>query len=92
MKTQEEIQKEIEALKAILPKVRHWTKFGDDNIGAVEAQIMVLENDWDFNEIYERFDCAEHILSAALQARDWVEDSEAYNEGLSVEWPLISEV
>ena len=77
MKTQEQITKEIEALKTVRPNVRPYSMFNDDNLAAVDAQIQVLENDMDDNEIYDRYDhvsSSEYILDAALTARQWVND------------------
>lgn len=92
MKIKEQITKEIEALKTVRPNVRSRSVFGDDNLGSVDAQIMVLENDWDNNEIYSRFDrtsSSEYILEAALAARQWIDDKEDEDcDGLACEWPL----
>ena len=92
MKTQEQITKEIEALKAVRPNVRPTSMFGDDNLGGIDAQIVVLENNWDNNEIYDEYDRAglsEEILSSALYARQWIDDEEDPDcEGLACEWPL----
>ena len=91
-KTQEQITKEIEALKTVRPNVRPTSMFGDDNLGSVDAQIMVLENNWDNGDIYDRYDHAsssEYILEAALAARQWMDDEEDPDcKGLACEWPL----
>lgn len=92
MKTKEQIKKEIEVLKTVRLNVRPTSMFGDDNLGSVDAQIMVLENNWDNNEIYDRYDHAsssEYILEAALAARQWIDGEEDPDcEGLACEWPL----
>ncbi len=92
MKTKEQITKEVEALKTVRPNVRPTSMFGDDNLGGIDAQIQVLENDWDNNEIYDRYDHAsssEYILEAAQAARQWMNDEEDPDcEGLACEWPL----
>ncbi len=92
MKTKEQITKEIEALKTVRPNVRPTSMFGDDNLGSVDAQVEVLENNLDDGEIYERYDHAgssEYILDAAFAARQWVDDEEDPDcEGLACEWPL----
>ena len=92
MKTKEQITKEIEALKTVRPNVRPTSMFGDDNLGSVDAQIEVLESDYDNNQIYDRYDHAnssEYILDAALAARQWIDDEEDGDcEGLACEWPL----
>ena len=92
MKTKEQTKKEIEALKAVRPKVRPTSIFGDDNLGSVDAQIDVLENDMDDDDIYDVYDrtsSSEYILEAALAARQWMDDEEDPDcEGLAREWPL----
>lgn len=92
MKTEEQITKEIEALKTVQPNVRPTSIFGDDNLAAVDAQIMVLENDWGSSDIYDEYDhigSSEYVLDAAIAARDWLNDDEDPDcEGLACEWPL----
>lgn len=92
MKTKEQITREIEALKTVRPNVRPTSMFGDDNLSSIDAQIEVLENNWNDDDIYDNFDrCAvqEYILEAALVARQWIDDEEDPDcEGLACEWPL----
>lgn len=92
MKTQEQIKKEIEALKTVRPNVRPKSMFEDDNISSVNAQIMVLESDMDNGGIYNMFDHAgssEYILESALAARQWIDDEEDPDDGgLAEGWPL----
>lgn len=97
MKTQKEIETEIAALKAVRPKVRPRSMFGDDNLAAFDAQIEVLEQGLDLDDIYDRFDVAsssEYILEGALAAHDWIQGKNDYEDGtisLVTEWPLKSE-
>ena len=92
MKTKEQITKEIEALKTVQPNVRPTSMFGDDNLGAIGAQIIVLEKNMDEDDIYDRYDrtsSSEYILDAAIAARQWINDEEDPDcEGLACEWPL----
>lgn len=92
MKTKEQITKEIEALKTVRPNVRPTSMFGDDNLGSVDAQIAVLEDDMDDSDIYDNYDrvsSSEYILDAAICARQWIDDEEDSDcEGLACEWPL----
>lgn len=94
-KTQKEIDVEIKALKAVRPNVRPRSMFGDDNLGGVDAQIQVLEEDLDDDDIYDEFDrtsSSEYILEAAIGAREWIDDKEDSDwEGLACEWPLLKE-
>lgn len=69
----EQVQQEIAALKEIKPKVRRYTFFGDDNHAAIDAQIVVLEEDYDEDAIYGEWEDDEHVLSSALEALAWKE-------------------
>lgn len=92
MKTKEQITKEIEALKTVRPNVRPRSAFGDDNLAQLDAQITVLENNWDNNEIYDEYDHAglsEEILSSALYARQWIDGEN--DDDLAEGWPLKKE-
>jgi len=95
MKTEEQIKIEIEALKTIRPNVIPTSLFGDDNLAAIDAQIAVLEDDMDNDDIYDTYDhcdSQESILESALQARQWIDDEEDSDcEGLACEWPLRKE-
>jgi hypothetical protein len=92
MKTKEQITKEIEALKTVRPNVRPTSIFGDDNLGSVDAQIDVLKNNMDNDDIFDKYDrtsSSEYILESALAARGWIDDEEDPDcEGLACEWPL----
>jgi len=61
MKTEKQIKKEIEALKTIRPNVIPMSLFGDDNLAGVDAQIAVLENDWDEDDVYDEFEKLDRI-------------------------------
>lgn len=87
MKTREEVQKEIKALQAVRPNVRPRSMFDDDNLAALDAQVVVLEEDLDNDDIYFSFDHTEHILSSALDARSWL-DGESDVDSLAEEYPL----
>lgn len=72
---QSEIDAEITALKGQVKRVRELTAFGENNREAVEAQIEVLEEQLDEDEIEERAeenDWSEHVKDSALEAwRFW---------------------
>ena len=90
-KTQEEIKKEIEALKAIRPKVRPHSAFGDSNLDKLDAQVKVLENDMDSDESYDEWPEEEsdaEIRMAADDARNWI-DGFGECDSLAEDWPLI---
>lgn len=74
--TKEQIQQEIEKLKALKPRVRHYTAFGDDNRAAIGADIKVLEEDLSKDAIYDRYEDLQHLLESALYARYWLDGDE----------------
>ncbi|KKN26364.1 hypothetical protein LCGC14_0875490 [marine sediment metagenome] len=92
MKTKEQITKEIEALKTIRPNVRPTTFFGDNNLAALDAQIQVLEEYMDEDEIWDEWpeeERDEYVRSSALHAFDWTNDDEDPDDGsLAEDWPL----
>ena len=90
MKTSEEIKKEIEALKAVRPKVREFRVFGDNNLDDLDAQLDVLENCLDSEEIYEKYDhsgASESVLEGALEAWNWV-CGDSGSDSLAEDMPL----
>ena len=90
MKTQEEIKKEIKALKAIRPKVRPYSAFGDDNLAALDAQVNVLENSMEDDDIYDMYDHAdvlEYVLEVAIEAGCWL-NGNSESGSLATDWPL----
>jgi len=99
--TRKMIATEIQVLKELLPNVRRYTAFGDDNRAAIRAEVAVLEEDLDEDAIYERFQPINDEgepdesgnnrgeLDAALGARQWL-DSEKGSERPSIGWkPLV---
>lgn len=90
MKTQEEIKKEIEALKAIRPKVVPYSMFDDDNLAKLDAQVKVLEEDMDSDDIWDEWPGEESdmgIRSSAGDARNWI-DGYGDDDSLANGWPL----
>jgi hypothetical protein len=92
MKTQEEIQKEIEALKAVRPNIVPISLFGDDNLAALDAQIQVLEEGMDIDDIWDEWwDDEEdtYVREAAEEAVNWMEWWRDPDDGdLAESWPL----
>ena len=90
MKTKDGIELEIKLLKAIRPNVCPHSMFGDDNLAALDAQVEVLDEYLDSDEIYDRYDhvvSSEYILESALDARDWMDD-DSREDSLANDWPL----
>lgn len=72
-----EIKAEIEALRAVLPRVPPSGMMGN-NKDAIEAQIAVLLEGLDNDDVYDRFEDKEdpegdglYVLSNALDALQW---------------------
>ncbi|RPJ06418.1 MAG: hypothetical protein EHM36_07000 [Deltaproteobacteria bacterium] len=83
--TTEEIKKEIERLETMKPHVRRYSAFGDDHHAAIGAQIDVLRDGLDGDDVWDRFEHEkDNVRDAALEAVDWLEDQneqEAPSEG-----------
>lgn len=73
--TPEQVAAEIEQLKALLPRVRPTSMFGDDNSAAIRAQIDVLAAAMSLHGVTSRFggdDDDQYQLCSALSAHDWL--------------------
>lgn len=83
VKTAKQVKAEIATLRAIKPKVLHYSGFGDDHHRAIDVQVEVLENGWDSDDINTRY--PDHTdNSSAYEAVQWREgDAE---EGLADSW------
>jgi hypothetical protein len=84
-RSKEEVQKEIETLREMKPKVRQFSAFGDDHHAAIDAQIEVLQEGLDDCDVYERFEeDASNILDEAIHALEWMSGEK--DEAPSVDW------
>jgi hypothetical protein len=89
--TPHQIKKEIAGLKAIKPKIRQFSFFGDDNHASIDAQINVLEDNMDDDQIDDLYDPEENynLNESARHAREWL-DGKFEGDGLVKDWePLI---
>lgn len=87
-RTQEEIDGQIKRLEAVQDKVPARTAFGDDNYGAIEAQIAVLSNRLSSDDIYDRWEDDDHIRDNALQMLDWRNGDS--DEDQAAEWEELA--
>lgn len=77
-KTEDQIDAEITALVAVMPKVRELTSFGDDNHAAIDAQLAVLRERMSSDEVHDAYGDAgndefdQYTFDAALSACDWL--------------------
>lgn len=89
-----EVAEEVQKLRELRPKVERFQSSGEDAWLVIDAQIDVLENTLDQNEILgmygdttsEEFD--EHELNGALNACKWVEGDELVSP--SEHWSLFA--
>lgn len=92
--TAEQVQTEIEKLKALKEQVPAFTHFGDDNTEAIRVQIEVLQGERDEDAIYEEFHDNDHLRHNALYALEWletgvIEDAEEGDTPASMWEPLV---
>lgn len=93
MKTEEEIKKAIEGMKAIRSKVHPFSMFGDDNLSSFDIVLNVLENQMDQDEVEDHYNCAgtsEGDLSLAYTAAEWLDGTDDDFDPIE-NWPLIKE-
>ncbi len=100
MKSKLLIENEIDALKALKPKVRQRNTFGDDHHAAIDAQITVLDERLDNDALHDRFEPsgdsdinadegrADNVLDAAMQAYRWMIEDD--NDAPSSEWQTMA--
>jgi hypothetical protein len=76
-RTRIEIEDELANLKNLRDKVPQLTAFGDDNQEAIDAQVRVIEERLDYEDVLEEFEEeGDHILSHALTALEWLEEDD----------------
>jgi hypothetical protein len=94
-----EVKEEIAALKELKPRIRRYSGFGTDHYPQIDAQIVVLEENLDEDEIDSRY-CSDdededlgqdefgEIRMIAIDALEWRDGRKA--EAPSEEWkPLV---
>jgi hypothetical protein len=80
-KNREQVLAEIEKLEALLPKLPKKNYFGEDVHEQVEAQIQVLCEDLDDDDIYaewedeDDYDYNRSKIDSAIAAREWATGS-----------------
>ena len=93
MKPEKEIQKEIKTLEKMKPKVRQFSMFGDDHHKSIDAQIKVLKEKLDEEDVSDRFEFApNNVRENAEIACAWLHEIEDWIEvpkSLSEEWESL---
>jgi len=97
MRTPKEISAQIATLKKIKPLVPAKSVVGDDNHGAIEAQIEVLKTNMSEDDIFTRADdgitpshklWTDYVRDIAMDARQWL-DGNSFSPP-STDWePII---
>ena len=90
-KTQKEIDEQVEKLKAIRPRVKPYSFFGDSNLDKLDAQVKVLEEDMIEDDITDEWpeESDMEIRTAADDTVNW-RDGESEIDDLAKDWPLIN--
>ena len=84
--TPEQIKQEIETLMEMKPKVKRYSGFGDDHHAALDAQVDVLKNDLNAEDIDGQYE--EEVRSQAHDARAWL-NGDFELDTLSEEWQSL---
>lgn len=95
-----QISEEIKKLETMKPKVLRCSAFGEDHHEAIDAQIEVLETDYDEDTIYDKSaeegdedaedKWPENVRDAALEARRWLDGEAEGDKSPSDNWqPLV---
>lgn len=90
-KTQAEIDEQVKRLKEIRPNVRPTSAFGDSNLDKLDAQVKVLEEDMDSDDVWNEWPEDEgdmEIRMSADEAINW-RDGKGELEDLTEDWPMI---
>lgn len=91
-RTDAEIAQELKWLrdnKAFIPRT---TAFGDSNWDAIDAQIMVLENRWSEQEVWDREsdeDWCGRVLDNARDAAMWLEGEDENQPSAQGNWGAL---
>ncbi len=78
MRSQMEIEKQVESLNAIKPDLPEFTLMGEPYAGVVDAMVEVLTGNISEDEIPERYlkrelHAPDMTMNGALSARDWLD-------------------
>lgn len=81
MRSKEEIQRQVEGIKAQKSNIPEYSVFGTPNWGIFDAQIAVLQGDSDVEDFpegdWESMDEENEIYRGAEEAQDWLDNDNA---------------
>jgi hypothetical protein len=92
--TPKAVKAEIALLEKMTPHVQQFSMFGDDNHEKIDAQIEVLRDDLDQDDIDERWEVGEggrgmELRMSAEGAMNW-RDGENDEEAPSAGWMILA--
>lgn len=77
LRTRLEREEELQALRCMTDEVPVEDDAGEDNDGAIRAQINVIDTVLTSEQVYELYDdCDEFVLNAAVAALSWLRDDD----------------
>ena len=79
MRTQEEIDRQIDGLEKMKSELPEFNYFGENNHEPIDVQLAILREDAEYED-YEHDEY--NIESAAMKAKDWLEDENGIEEDL----------
>ncbi|KKM04634.1 hypothetical protein LCGC14_1762290 [marine sediment metagenome] len=85
MKTQEQIDEQIKLLKEARPKIVPISMFGTDNLELLDAQVRVLEQDMDSDDIWDRWDRDEEDMDTRSNAEEALNWRDETGDGLDLD-------
>lgn len=89
--TDAQVEAQIARLQEIRPLVPATSWFGDDNQGAIDAQIEVLREDLSETQIDRRWDDDTYIHGSAMHAREWLDNVNCLDGAPSEGWEGLVE-
>jgi hypothetical protein len=85
MRTQQEIENEIQGLEGVKERIPRYSHFSDDSYAAIDAQIRVLREGLTYDQAFDTFGQSTHELDHALYAVEWRDDC---GDSLVEDWPV----
>lgn len=87
--SESEIEQEVAALEKMKPNILRESKFGEDHHAAIEAQLEVLRERMDEDDVDENYgDAEDNIRSAAQDAANWL-TGDHESEHLTSDWESL---
>ena len=93
MKPHDVIEREVDALRLLKPKVRRYSAFGDDHHVAIDAAIEVLCKRMNEILVYALYgkNVAQHTFDTAMQACQWMRGGDYETAVTQNGWQLLQE-